>query len=203
MKARTALLRDDFISEAYLAEYAQAAYDGAVAETPAFGGDSATEARRREIAWLNVSWFMMTLLNRMDRASMYFGLEARVPYADYRILEYVYNIPWEMKCRDGEVKSLLKEAGKGLLPHEILYRKKSPYPKTYDPLYEKILGERLMDMLSGPSPLASVVDKKKAEAFLKSPANYGRPWYGQLMAGPQLVAYYLQIGYWMEKFGLG
>ena len=146
---------------------------------------------------------MATLHNRMDRTSMYSGLEARVPFADHRILEYVYNIPWEMKCHNGHTKSLLQETGRNLLPLEVLYRKKSPYPKTYDPAYESLLRNRLLEVLAYPnSPLLDIVDVKKVHTFLDTPSDYGRPWFGQLMAGPQMMAYLLQINYWMTKYKL-
>lgn len=203
MKPRTSLLREDFLLENRISDYAQNAYDTSVAQTPRLPGEAPADVRRREIAWLNVRWFMATLLNRMDRCSMYCGLEARVPYADYRILEYVYNIPWEMKCRDGVTKGLLVEAGREFLPPEILFRKKSPYPKTYDKGYEQLLTRRLKKVLrQKDSPILNIIDPKKVSAFLDSPKDYGRPWYGQLMAGPQMIAYLLQIDYWMEHYGL-
>lgn len=203
MSARKALLRDDFIHSLDMEEYSLQAYRSTLEQTPRCPDDSPPEARRREIAWLNIRWFMMTLLNRMDRTSMYSGLEARVPFADYRILEYVYNIPWDMKCHHGKTKSLLQEAGKGLLPDSVLYRKKSPYPKTYDPAYEALLAGRLNDMVNqSNSPLKDIVDPKKLQHFLNTPSDYGKPWYGQLMAGPQMLAYLLQTGYWIEKYSI-
>lgn len=203
MEARTALLKDEFLAEVDLEAYAQAAYDRTVAATPRLAGEDNLDARRREIAYLNVVWFMATLLNRMDRTSMYSGLEARVPFADHRILEYVFNVPWEMKCHNGRTKSLLQETGRDLLPLEILYRKKSPYPKTYDPAYEALLRNRLLEIISYPvSPLLDIVDAKKVRTFLDTPSDYGRPWFGQLMAGPQMIAYLLQINYWMTKYKL-
>ncbi|MGM9524875.1 MAG: asparagine synthase (glutamine-hydrolyzing) [Peptococcaceae bacterium] len=203
MEARTALLRDDFLAQVPLEAYAQQAYDATIAAVPRLEGETALEARRREMAYLNVTWFMATLLNRMDRTSMYSGLEARVPYADHRILEYVFNIPWEMKCQGGRTKSLLQETGRSLLPAQILQRKKSPYPKTYDPAYEALLRNRLLEVLAYPnSPILDIVDVKKVRAFLDTPSDYGRPWFGQLMAGPQMIAYLLQINYWMTKYRL-
>ena len=134
---------------------------------------------------------------------MYSGLEARVPFADHRILEYVFNVPWDMKCHNGRTKSLLQETGRDLLPLEILYRKKSPYPKTYDPAYEALLRNRLLEIMSYPnSPILNIIDTKKVRAFLNTPSDYGRPWFGQLMAGPQMIAYLLQINYWMTKYKL-
>ena len=170
---------------------------------PKLEGESAFEARRREIAWLNLKWFMPTLLDRMDRTSMACGLEARVPFADHRILEYVWNVPFSMKRRGGVEKALLRDACGGMLPPQLAARKKSPYPKTYDPRYTAILYRRLGETLADPaSPLRPLVDEKKAAAFLEKPAAYDTPWFGQLMAAPQLAAYYLQMDHWMRRFAL-
>ncbi|MDL2302314.1 asparagine synthase (glutamine-hydrolyzing) [Lachnospiraceae bacterium OttesenSCG-928-D06] len=203
LEPRTKLLNGDFLEALRLSEYVQNAYDKSISETPRFVGDNEKEKRRREISWLNIRWFMATLLNRMDRTSMYSGLEARVPFADSRMLQYVYNIPWEMKCKNGQTKSLLVEAGRDVLPYEISHRKKSPYPKTYDREYEKLLGRRLMECISDKSaPIRDIIDRKRLETFLSGESNYGQPWYGQLMAGPQMIAYLLQINYWMDKYKL-
>ena len=48
--------------------------------------------------------------------------------------------------------------------------------------------------------LSRILDRKKVETFLASPSDYGRPWYGQLMAGPQMLAYIWQVDYWMRKY---
>lgn len=203
LEARKVLLRDEFIEYLDMDEYVAAAYEKSVAETPRLREDSEEEARRREIAYLNQKWFMQTLLDRMDRASMYSGLEARVPYADHRILEYVWNIPWDMKCRGGVVKSLLRECGKGYLPEDVLYRRKSPYPKTYDKHYEQVLAGKLQAIMQdSSSPVLKFIDPGKLEKFLISPSDYGKPWYGQLMAGPQMLAYMYQINYWMKKYNI-
>lgn len=202
MSARTLLFKRDFIEQLPLDEYVKKAYSDSVNQCPALEDDNLLEKNRRKISWLNVRWFMMTLLNRMDRCSMYSCLEARVPYADYRILEYVFNIPWKYKCYNGQTKSLLVECGKDYLPPEILYRKKSPYPKTYDPAYEQTLGRMTLEELSSNPRLADIIEREKLEKFILSPKDYGKPWYGQLMAGPQMLAYILQIGYWMRKYKL-
>ena len=201
MEPRQALLNDDVIRALPMEEYARAAYERTIGETPLLPEDTPEEKQRREIAYLNLRWFMATLLDRMDRTSMYNGLEARVPLADHRIVEYVFNIPWHIKCPNGVVKGLLRHVGKGMLPEEILWRRKSPYPKTYDPAYEKLLGNRLKEVLSDPAaPVRTLLDEKKVRAFLCSPSDYGKPWYGQLMAGPQMLAYMLQVNYWLEKY---
>ena len=198
---RTMLLKDEIYQLLPLEEYAREAYHKTIRETPVLPGESPEEKRRREISYLNLKWFMQTLLDRMDRTSMHVGLEARVPFADHRIVEYVWNVPWEMKCKDGVAKGLLRAASEDYLPREVLYRKKSPYPKTYDPAYETLLRTRLLEVLSdGHSPLNDLIDLQKTKAFLQHPSDYGRPFYGQLMAGPQLLAYLLQINYWLTKY---
>lgn len=198
---RTMLLKDEVLEILPLEAYARAAYERTVSETPSLPGESPEEKSRREISYLNLRWFMQTLLDRMDRTSMHTGLEARVPFADHRIIEYLWNVPWEMKCKNGIVKGLLREAAKGLLPDEVLYRRKSPYPKTYDPAYERLLRTELLKTLEDPNePLGELVDLRKVKSFIAQPSDYGRPFYGQLMAGPQLLAYLLQVNYWLKQY---
>lgn len=203
ISARQAVLKDDIIAELEMEQYIKEAYENTIHSTPKLLGEDKLEARRREISYLNMKWFMQTLLDRMDRTSMYSGLEARVPFADIRIIQYLYNVPWSMKCKDNVEKSLLREAADGLLPKEVLYRKKSPFPKTYDPAYEKKLSTALIEVIEDTSsPVLQLIDKKKVYAFINQKQDYGKPWYGQLMAGPQMLGYLLQINYWMQKYKL-
>ncbi|EOS22005.1 asparagine synthase (glutamine-hydrolyzing) [Lachnospiraceae bacterium 3-1] len=201
LSPRKELLSEEFLDYLQMDTYVSECYHRSVAETPRWEGDSPKEARRREIAYLNLKWFMQTLLNRMDRTSMYSGLEARVPFADTRIIQYVWNVPWQMKAKDGVVKNLLREAGRGLLPEEVLFRRKSPYPKTYDPRYEELLKQMVREIiLDGSSPVLQFIDQRKMEEFLSKSSDYGKPWYGQLMAGPQMLAYLLQVDEWMRRY---
>ena len=106
-------------------------------ETPKLYGEDQIEARRRQISYLNLRWFMVTLMDRMDRTSMHCGLEARVPFADHRIVEYLYNVPWELKCLKWCGKRIAKSSRERILPDEVLYRRKSPYPRLMIPNYRK------------------------------------------------------------------
>lgn len=201
MEPRKALLKDDLIDVLNLEEYSTNAYEKSIKKVPLIDSESEFEQKRRKISYLNLKWFMVTLLDRMDRTSMFSGLEARVPLADHRIVEYLWNVPWEMKYHNKIVKGLLRAAGEKYLPNEVLYRKKSPYPKTYNPEYEKLLGNMLIEIITQPnSPIRKLIDYKKVKKFLNSPSDYGKPWYGQLMAGPQMLAFILQINYWLEKY---
>lgn len=203
LSPRKQLLKGSFLHELNMDEYVQNAYEKSIAEVPTLSTDNATEKRRRELSYLNMKWFMQTLLDRTDRTSMHSGLEARVPFADINIVEYLWNVPWDMKSKDGEVKSLLRNSCKELLPDNILYRRKSPYPKSYDPGYWNLLTSRLVDVMESPNaPINMFVDRVKILEFINAPSNTSKPWYGQLMAGPQMIAYLLQINYWIEKYNI-
>lgn len=201
--ARTVFLDEALCETLQLSEYSYMRYRETCTRVPALSGESPEEKKRREIGYLNIKWFMQTLLDRMDRTSMYSGLEARVPFADHRIMEYVFNVPWHMKYQNGVEKTLLRDACADLLPKELLHRKKSPYPKTYHPGYEALLTERLTAIVEDTNaPIAPLINRKKALSFIAAHKELGKPWFGQLMAGPQLMAYFIQINYWMEKYHL-
>ena len=203
METRELFLTDELKQKLNLKEYSLQYYEQSIKNTPYLEGETKEECKRREIAYLNIKWFMTTLLERMDRMSMYNSLEARVPFADHRIIEYLWNVPWNMKYKNNVEKSLLREATKDLLPKELLNRKKSPYPKTYNPNYEKLLKNELTNIINNNnSPINNLIDKNKVLEFIKMPADYGRPWFRQLMSGPQLMAYFIQINYWLEKYKL-
>lgn len=194
------MLNDSTKNRLDISSYVQNKYKESISAVPKLYGENSIEARRREITYLNIKWFMVTLLERMDRMSMYNGLEVRVPYADHRLIDFLYNVPWEYKNKLG-TKGLLRDAFSDTLPHDLLFRKKSPYPKTYNPAYEHELGKILKSILDNKNaPINEFVNKENLLALIESPKDYGKPWYGQLMAGPQLLAYYIQVNYWLEKY---
>jgi len=163
--------------------------------------DSIASVRRRQISRLNTDWFMVTLLDRKDRMTMAQGLEVRVPFADHHLMEYAYNIPWEYKCKDGRVKSLLLDAAKDILPREVIERKKCPYPKTYDPKYEKLLRTELGRILDHrDEPMNQLLNTRVLRKMLNTASDYGSPWFGQLMAQPQMFAYFIEINYWLKEY---
>ena len=201
LTVRTDLLRPDIAEALNLPEYVNRRYEESLAEVPVLEGESPQEKRRREITWLNIRWFMGTLLERKDRMSMASGLEVRVPYADHRIVEYVFNAPWSYKNHDGLNKALLRDAAKGWLPEDVRLRRKSPYPKTHNPGYEALLRSRLTQVMDdADEPLHTLVNGSSVRRLLDEKSDYGRPWFGQLMAGPQMMAYLLEINYWLKKY---
>ncbi|MFI3253374.1 MAG: asparagine synthase (glutamine-hydrolyzing) [Eubacteriales bacterium] len=196
---RLSFLQDDFASaldgEALLENY----YQETLFATHKFVGGDPQEGRMKEMTRLNTDWFMQTLLERKDRMSMACGLEVRVPFCDFRIAELLYTMPWDLKEYQGAEKGILRQAMEGYLPEEVLWRKKSPYPKTYNPNYRQavggILGEIIRDYKS---PLLEFVSKEALERLLTEENSV--PWYGQLMTTPQTIAYFIQVNHWLKKY---
>lgn len=200
---RKSLLNTEFAAALHMEQYVANAYEKTKSEVEFLPSEAPLDKQRRQITYLNIRWFMQTLLDRMDRTSMQYGLEARVPFADHRLIEYVYNVPWSIKAENEVPKALLREVARPYLPEQIMNRPKSPYPKTYNPDYEAILIKELKEILNdSSSPLKSYLNINAVNNFLNEPKEYGKPWFGQLMAGPQMIAYLIQIDYWMRKYKL-
>ena len=173
------------------------AYRDTCRQSDILPGASDTE-RRKEMVNLNFRWFMQTLLDRKDRMSMYHSLEVRVPFCDYRIAEYLYGVPWEYKDNQGREKGLLRQAVSGLIPEEVRCRRKSPYPKTFDPRYEDRISRRLEVLLNEDGPLWHLLDRENVKKMLTAETQW--PWYGQLMRRPQTMAYFLQMDFWLRAY---
>lgn len=182
-------------------DYVRQRYLDTCRNTPKLATDSPIDSRMREMFMLNIGWFMQTLLDRKDRMSMYNGLEVRVPFCDYRIMQYAYNVPWSIKALDGREKGLLRKAVEDILPEKIVYRKKSPYPKTHNPNYFSAVKKMLSSVINDPSsPIIEICDLSVLRELVENAENnLNETWYGQLMTMPQIFAFLLQINYWLEK----
>ena len=195
---RAAFLSAELAGKVNANDFVGDRYRQTILETDILPGTSPQEKRMKEMVNLNYRWFMQTLLDRKDRMSMYSGLEVRVPFCDYRIAEYLYGVPWEFKDWQGREKGLLRKAVEDLLPKQVLYRKKSPYPKTYDPEYLQLMQERLRELLHrADAPIFALVSREALQGLLTQ--DHPWPWYGQLMRRPQTIAYMLQLNYWLES----
>lgn len=156
----------------------------------------------KKLFYLNMTWFMPTLLDRKDRMTMRASLEARVPFADTKLIEYLWNVPWEYKYRNNQEKGLLRHAFKNILPKEIIDRKKNPYPKTHNPKYTKIMIKLLKKRLKNKkSVLYKIFDYDKLMNLIETGGeSFKTPWFGQLMTGPELLAYLYQFDIWTVKY---
>lgn len=181
-------------------EYVRQRYLDTIHAAPKLPGENREDSRMREMFALNFYWFMQCLLERKDRCSMYNGLEVRVPFCDYRLVDYAYNMPWKLKAWNGREKGIVRKAFEDMLPNEIVWRKKSPYPKTHNPVYFTICAERVKNILKKKNALTALLDRAAVEQIIENPQSITTPWYGQLMQAPQILAYIIELDGWFEKY---
>ena len=199
---RTKLLNPSISSKVNLTDYIDFRYNQSLSNVEILDTDSFDTAEKRKISYLTITWFMQTLLERADRMSMANGFEVRVPFCDYRLADYMYNVPWEMKAYRGREKGLLRHIMKGVLPDEIVDRKKSPYPKTFNPTYLATVKGMLKGIMKDSSrPINTLLNRDFILDILNTDGKaFSRPWFGQLMTGPQLMAYLCQVDMWLEEY---
>ena len=198
---RHSILKNGFLKHAD--EYVKNAYDETIASTDFLDTDSRLEKRMRQMFMLNMNWFMQTLLARKDAMSMQASLEVRVPFCDYRIVEYAYNMPWSIKSYNGREKGILRKAFENELPDIITWRKKSPYPKTFNPDYVQAVSKMALCVLEDKScVLNEMINKSSIMSLIENPDSLSEPWYGQLMRGPQVLAYLVQIYAWIRRYNV-
>ena len=154
--------------------------------------------------YLTMNYFMQTLIDRSDRMCAHNNLNIVVPFCDKKIAEYMWNVPWEMKSLGGREKGLLRYAYKDILPEEIVYRKKSPYPKTFNPSYMLKVKDKLLEILNDDtSKIHNLFDKEFIlNLVLNDKEDFKTPWFGQLMRKPQFMAYIITVNMWLEKYNV-
>ena len=199
---RQKLLNDNIAEKINIKEYANYRYNQSLASVEILDCDTYETSEKRKITYLTTYWFMQTLLDRGDRMTMANGFEIRVPFCDYRLVQYLYNVPWEIKAYKGREKGLLRYIMKDYLPEEIITRKKSPYPKTHNPTYLNTVKQMLTDIMKDHNaPINNLLNREYILEILDTNGMaFSRPWFGQLMTGPQLIAYLCQVNMWLEKY---
>lgn len=204
--ARSLDIRKSILKEGILSkgeEYVKDKYNETVNATDTLPNDTLLEKRMKEMFMLNFNWFMQNLLDRKDRMTMYNGLEVRVPFCDYRIAEYAYNMPWKLKAYNGREKGIVRKSLEGILPNEILWRKKSPYPKTHNPIYFNYVKNRVKNILADKSAKVNdFLDFNGVMNIINKPNDISSPWYGQLMKAPQILGFIVQLDYWFKKYNV-
>ena len=195
IESRNKLLKKDLQKKLKLKEFVKTKYDEILKEIN-------TNNKIKQLFYLNMTYFMPTLLERKDRMTMRAGIEARVPFANKELIEYLWNLPWEYKYKNNTEKYILREAFKKTLPDSISKRKKNPYPKTHNPKYTKIVIKLLKKSLKNKkSILYKIFDKEELKQLIETEGkSFKEPWFGQLMTGPQLLAFLYQIDIWGKKY---
>lgn len=188
----------------YSRDYLLERYREAVQEVPVLDGENEFDAHKRRLLYLCLTRFMPTLLDRKDRMSMASGLEVRVPFADHRLLEYVWNVPWNIKNHGQQAKGLLRHALRGVVPDFILQRPKSPYPKTHHPDYLSLVKSRARQIIESKSePINQLLDTALLKNLMQNGHQvFSRPWFGQLMGDAQYFAWLIQLNTWLKDYSV-
>ncbi len=204
LNERMELLNDNYQKKLKLKDYVDEKYKKILKEVPLNGDETLEDIKHKRLSYLNMIYFMTTLLDRKDRMTMGASLEVRVPFADHRLIEYLYNVPWSMKFYHDNEKGLLKEAVKDIVPEKIVKRKKNPYPKTHHPEYELLVKQLLKESLKNKSSILHELFNKQALTQLieSEKTLFHTPWFGQLMTKPQLIAYLYQFDFWFNEYNL-
>ena len=197
-RLRASLFKSEIARSEKGFDYAKGVYRDTLRECPTLKSDTESMKTSRIASYLSVKLFMSSLLARKDRMSMASGLEIRVPFADHRIFEHVFNVPWEIKFEGGVEKALLRNAMSSYLPDKILWRKKSPYPKTHNPKYMESVLLMLKERLAKGDFLAQMLDTDALNGIIGT----GKTWFGQLMGDSQLIAWLIQLDAWVEEYGV-
>ena len=199
---RQTLLHPSIAKKVDLKGYINYRYNESLEQVEILDSDSLETAEKRKISHLTLNWFMPTLIDRSERMGMYNGFEIRVPFCDYRLVQYAWNIPWEIKAINGREKGLLRYVARKFLPPEIVDRKKSPYPKTHNPTYLAKVKTMLSDIMDNhKAPINYLLNRDYIIDILETDGkSFWRPWFGQLMTGPQLMAYLCQVNMWLEMY---
>lgn len=127
------------------------------------------------------------LLMRVDKMSMGVSLEARVPFLDHKFVELAMSIPEAMKTKNGQLKYILKKAVRGLIPDELIDRKKQGFGvPIYEWFFDK-LGSQTREELSAFCDQTDFLNKHEVMKLI----DEGR--------GPQ-VWYLLNFALWWKAY---
>lgn len=209
LETRKNILNENLVSSSYLEQYVMKALEKTSENVIYNSGDIAENTFRRT-CYNTVKWFMNTLVERTSRMASAVGIEVRIPFADYRLFDYAYNVSYKYKLGliDGNEtpieKYLLRKAFENELPTDIVYRKKSPFPKTYDPKYLEMLEDEIKNIINkSSSPILEVINIKYLYEILNTHGeNLKENWFGQLMTYPQTIAYLIQVNMWLEAYSV-
>lgn len=194
----SSILSDEFKAKIQPEHYQKARFNDALEEVPFLDGESELEAKQRQMSYMFITRFLPFMLDRKDRSSMMTGFEVRVPFCDYRLVEYLWNVPFEMKSIDNIEKGILRRAFEGYLPDDVRNRKKSAYPSTKDAAYLEGISKWMLKVLDDPeSPILPMIDVDRVQTIAegKSEKITGT-------AARSLLDYLLQINYWLKDYNI-
>jgi asparagine synthase (glutamine-hydrolysing) len=198
---RIDLLRENILKDINPHEYIKSARDSIIKNVDYLDSDDELSRRRREMFCLNYYGFMQTLSERAYTMSGD-SLQILMPFSNAEVAEYAFNIPWEMKSFMNREKGLLRHAFGDIMPESVAWRKKSPFPKTHNPQYMRLVTSTLCEIVKRDDcRIVEIYDKNKLDELIrKQGSSFKENWFGQLMSVPQIFAYLIQLEFWLREF---
>lgn len=184
-------------------DFTKSIYSDQLKKVPKLAAEGERDKKIREVGYLTYRWFLPVLLERQDKMARVSDFKIRAPFCNFKLMKYVFNIPWEHRVHGDMEKGLLRYAFRDLLPEEVAFRKKSPYPKTYNPEYTNMIKNELVKIMdNSSSPLLDIIDKDSVMKLIDGGVEVDRPWFGQLMKGPQVMAFLIQVNEWFKEYNI-
>ncbi|PEE96988.1 asparagine synthase (glutamine-hydrolyzing) [Bacillus thuringiensis] len=192
----TEILSEDLKTKINPINYQKQRFQEAVNEIPFLEGENDLQAKQRQMSYMFITRFLPFMLERKDRTSMMTGFEVRVPFCDYRLVEYLWNVPFEIKSIDNIEKGILRRAFQTVLPTDVCYRKKSAYPSTKDNAYLQGISVWMLDILNdNTSPILPLINVEKVRSVALGT--------DEIITGNEargLIDYLLQVNSWLQEY---
>jgi len=162
-----------------------------------FEQTKANNALNRMLYFDTKTWLVDDLLIKADRMSMAASLELRVPFLDYRMVEFAASLPTHYKIRNGQGKYLLKKMMKPILPDNIIHRKKMGFPTPLKIMFETGLSSYASDLLcSSDTRLNSYFDTKAVQTLVTDHIRGKRDHHKVIW---QLIVFETWMRTWIKK----
>ncbi len=190
------ILSDEIKEKVAPEEYRRKRYQEAKSEVPFLEEEDEKQAKQRQMSYMFITRFLPFMLDRKDRASMMTGFEVRVPFCDFRLVEYLWNVPYDLKSIDNIEKGILRRAFEGILPDDVRNRRKSAYPSTKDQHYLQAVSQWMLRILDEPSsPILAFINAERVRTIAEGK--------DQQINGTEargLLDYLIQINSWIEEY---
>jgi asparagine synthase (glutamine-hydrolysing) len=137
------------------------------------------------------TWLPDDLLVKADRMSMAHSLELRVPFLDHEVVEFVWQLPSDLKIREETSKYLLKESVKDLLPADIIHRTKMGFPVPLQSWFRQDLAGFARETLLQTQGITDILDRSTLEQVLAAHQYQDRS---------QQIYALLVLGSWIRQY---
>ncbi|KAN0003704.1 hypothetical protein ACTFIZ_009880 [Dictyostelium cf. discoideum] len=191
-------LKDQILEQVDFMKYGEQVYQNAIKNMPLLQGEDETQAKQRVASWLFIKYFLVYMLEREDRTSMSQSLEVRVPYCDYNLVEYCWNIPYHMKSIDNIEKGILRRSMYSQLPIDILTHTKDNFPLSVKDknFFISICSLLEIELNNPSSPILNFIKKESIMEIIKN--KYDEKY--QTYQNQSVIEHLLQVNTWIIEY---